>query len=192
MKKLYVKPILKKDSKDIEYKIEKATETLERNIRFINDCDNKTSIVLTFFGVLLTIILTNKGFSIIFETICKCFIEKTFCSILYLFCFLGAIAIMLIGIYNLWSVLIARTNIKSEHISKIFFSGIIRFRNLETYKEKFRKMNRQDFLDELITEIYINADIATKKYKKYNEGLKLSIIGFISFILVLLIGICVY
>ena len=192
MKKLYVKSILKKDSKDIEYKIEKATETLERNIKFINNCDNKTSIVLTFIGVLFTIILTNNGFSTIFKTICNCFDEKTFCSVLYLSCFFVAVVILFMGLYNLWSVLIARTNINSEHMSKIFFSGIIKFGNVETYKEKFIKMNRQEFLDELIFEIYINSDIAAKKYKKYNTGLKLSIIGFFSFVVVLLIGIYIY
>lgn len=49
------------DTEDLEYKIEIATQILDRNIGFVTNCDNKTSIVLATFGVLLAIILTNEG-----------------------------------------------------------------------------------------------------------------------------------
>lgn len=54
-------------TEDIEYKIEIATQTLDRNIGFVTNCDNKTSIVLATFGVLLAIILTNEGLNEIFK-----------------------------------------------------------------------------------------------------------------------------
>ena len=54
---------------DIENSINIATQTLERNISFIANCDNKTSIVLASIGVLLTIILTNNGINEIFKII---------------------------------------------------------------------------------------------------------------------------
>lgn len=53
----------------LEYKIEIATQTLDRNIGFVANCDNKTSIILTAFGVLLTIILTNEGLNEIFNIV---------------------------------------------------------------------------------------------------------------------------
>lgn len=196
MMELHTKSVSDVDTEEIEYKIEKATETLERNIGFISNCDNKTSIVLTALGVLLTIILTNDGLNAIFSIVRSCINEKTFCSILYLICFAITLVILFVGIYNLGSVLIARTSINvkrdnSSH-SRIFFSGIIKSGAFETYKEKFYAMNRQELLDELIAEIYINSDIATKKYNKYNAGLRLSAIGFLSFVLTLLIGIYIY
>ena len=48
-------------AEELEYKIEIATQTLDRNVGFVTNCDNKTSIVLAAFGVLLAIILTNEG-----------------------------------------------------------------------------------------------------------------------------------
>ena len=65
------------DSSDIKYKIEIATQTLERNISFVVNCDNKTSIVLAIVGALLTIILTNEGLNEIFCIIKKRCVEIT-------------------------------------------------------------------------------------------------------------------
>lgn len=196
MTELHTKPVSDIDTEEIEYKIDKATETLERNIGFISNCDNKTSIVLTALGVLLTIILTNDGLNAIFNIVRSCINEKTFCSVLYLICFAITLVILFLGMYNLGSVLIARTSINMKRDnssnSKIFFSGIIKYGDLKIYKEKFYMMNQQELLNDLIDQIYINADIAQKKYTKYNLGFKLSIIGFLLFILILLIGLYVY
>lgn len=181
---------------EVKYKIEKATETLERNIGFITNCDTKTSIVLTAIGVLLTIILTNDGLGKIFSIVKTCLNEKSIYSIMYLICFGITVLILFLGLYNLLSVLIARTDIKSKGInsskSNIFFVGISKNKNFETYKDRFYSMNQHEFLDEIIAEIYANAYIATIKYKKYNIGLKLTIIGFILFVIVLLVGIYAY
>lgn len=181
---------------EVKYKIEKATETLERNIGFITNCDTKTSIVLTATGVLLTIILTNDGLKKIFCIVKTCLDEKSLYSITYLICFGITVLILFLGLYNLVSVLIARTDIKSKGIdsskSNIFFVGISENKNLQRYKDKFYSMNQHELLDEIIAEIYVNAYIATIKYKKYNIGLKLTIIGFILFVIVLLVGIYAY
>ena len=71
------------NKEDIEYKIEIATQTLDRNIGFVTNCDNKTSIVLAVFGVLLAIILTNEGLNEIFNIVRTCIATMTFCSISY-------------------------------------------------------------------------------------------------------------
>ena len=60
------------NEEDLEYKIEIATQTLDRNIGFVTNCDNKTSIVLAAFGVLLAIILTNEGSNEIFNIMKAC------------------------------------------------------------------------------------------------------------------------
>lgn len=181
---------------NIKYKIEKATETLDRNIGFIKSCDSKTSIVLTAIGVLLTIILTNDGLNAIYNIIQKCINDRTFSSILYLILFATILVVLFLGLYNLLSVLIGRVNINEEPLdssnSNIFFSGIIKKGNLEAYRKEFYRMDHKQLLDELIGEIYINANIANKKYNSYNTGIKLSILGLLLFVTILLIGIYIY
>lgn len=89
-------------------KIDIATQTLERNINFINSCDTKTSIVLALVGVLMTIILTNDGLAAIYSVICNSIAGKTFCDVLYLLAVAGSVCKLVFGIWNLISVLVAK------------------------------------------------------------------------------------
>lgn len=90
------------DEENLEYKIEIATQTLERNIGFVTNCDSKTSIALAAFGVLLTIILTNEGLNEIFNIVKECIETKTCCNILYLLCFAGGNRCYDIGDVQSW------------------------------------------------------------------------------------------
>lgn len=184
------------NKEDLEYKIEIATQTLDRNIGFVTNCDNKTSIVLAAFGVLLAIILTNEGLKEIFSIVKTCIATKTFCNIFYLLCFAGAIFVMVLGVFNLGSVLVAKTSVETivreDKNSRIFFAGIIKSGDYKTYNRSFFAMSNEDLLNDLIEQIYINADIASIKYATYNLGLKRTIIGFILFVVLLLVGICIY
>ena len=184
------------EPEELDYKIEIATQTLDRNIGFVTNCDNKTSIILTAVGVLLTIILTNEGINKAFYIIKSCIGAKTFCSIFYLLCFAGSIFIMALGMFKLGSVLMAKTSEdavgRKDATSRIFFSGIRKSGDCKTYRSRFYSMNREELLNELIEQIYINADIATQKYEKYNLGIKCTIIGFVLFVAILLIGIYLY
>ena len=53
-------------------------------------------------------------------------------------------------------------------------------------------MDREGLLNDLMEQIYINANIASTKYASYNRGLRRTAIGFLSFIVLLLIGIFIY
>lgn len=181
---------------DLDTKIELATQTLERNISFIVNCDNKSSIVLAFIGVILTIILTNDGLKGIFKIIKKCIEVKTFSNILYLL-FLGiSIYIMLYGIYNLGKVLIAKVSQKADGLgernSNIFFTGIQKNPSYQNYQLNFCSLTKEQLLDELLSQIYINSEIAIKKYSKFNTGFKNTVIGFVLFISILIIGRYIY
>ena len=184
------------DKEELNYKIEIATQTLDRNISFVANCDNKTSIVLASFGVLLAIILTNEGLNEILNIVKTCIATKTFCNILYLLCLAGATLVMVFGLFNLGSVLAANTTEeaigKKDESSHIFFAGIRKNGDYETYNQKFLAMDRESLLNDLTEQIYINADIASIKYASYNRGLRCTAIGFLFFIALLLIGIYKY
>ena len=100
---------------NLTHKIDIATQTLERNIGFINSCDSKTSIVLTMIGVLLTLILTNDGLTAIFLIISHSVFGNTFCDILYLIVLLASVGMLVIGIWNLVGVLIAKTKLSTKN-----------------------------------------------------------------------------
>ena len=182
-----------KEILDIDFRIEIATQTLERNIGFISSCDNKASIILTAIGVLLTIILTNEGITKIYTLIKKCINTVSFCSIMYLTIFFTIILIFVLGIVFLIRVLVAKTDNKTaSHCSNIFFEGINNYENVELYNKEFSNLDKVAILNEIISEIYINSIIAATKYKIYNIGLKLTVIGFCFFIIILQIGLIVF
>lgn len=182
----------------LTHKIDIATQTLERNIGFINSCDTKTSIVLASIGVLLTIILTNDGLATIFRIIGYSIDGRSFCDVLYLAVLLLSVCMLIIGLGKLVSVLIAKTEPlpkdknHNNGSSMIFFGGILKNGDSITYRNRFITMKDAELLDELISEIYINAEIATQKYRRYNQGLKLVIWGFVIFVFMLLVGKYVY
>ena len=184
------------DKEDLNYKIEIATQTLDRNIGFVTNCDNKTSIVLASFGVLLTTILTNEGLNEIFNIVEACIAAKSFCNVLYLLCLVGAAFVMVLGMFNLGSVLTAKTSEEAigrkDEKSRIFFAGIRKNTDYEIYNQKFLAMDRESLLNDLIEQIYINANIAYTKYASYNRGLRRTAIGFLFFVALLFIGIYVY
>ena len=176
----------------LDFKIDVATQTLDRNISLVSNCDNKASIVLTVFGVLFTIIMTSDGLKKIFSIVNHCISEKSFWSITYLVSFAGAILVMACGIFFLGKVLVARITkhpIEEEYTSLIFFSGINKACDFKTYLHDYCMMSKEALLDDLLKQIYINADIACSKYTNYNCGLKYAIIGFVFFSVVLIIGI---
>lgn len=194
-KRVHVKVSQKEN---LTHKIDIATQTLERNIGFINSCDSKTSIVLTMIGVLLTLILTNDGLTAISHIISHSVFGNTFCDILYFIVWLASVGMLVMGIWNLVSVLIAKTKPSTKNSnpttssSMIFFGGILKVGDRTVYHNKFLTMTDQELLDDLIAEIYTNAEIATQKYRRYNQGLKLTVWGFVLFILMFLAGMHIY
>lgn len=184
------------NKEEIEYKIEIATQTLDRNIGFVTNCDNKTSIILALVGVLITVILTNEGLNEILYIVKNSIESKKICNVLYLICFIGTILVMAFGILNLGSVLVAKTSEEAigrkDASSRIFFMGIRKSGDYKDYNYKFHAMNKEVLLDELIEQIYINADIAFIKYKKYNRGLRCTSVGFVFFLVFLFIGTYIY
>lgn len=103
---------------------------------------------------------------------------------------------MILGMFNLGSVLVAKTSEEAigrkEENSRIFFAGIRKNGDYNAYHQKFYAMSKEELLNDLIEQIYINADIAYIKYATYNRGLRCTIVGFIFFVVFLLIGLYIY
>lgn len=190
--------MVRNKDEDIKNKIEIATQILDRQISFVEKCDNKTSILLGIFGVLFTIVFTSDVIETIIKMIDNYLVANTFCRKLYSIFFIISIVLFLIGFSIFVSVLFARTseksigNNKKEEKSLIFFKGIMKVGSFNRYKQRFYEMNNEELLDYLIEQIYINADIANNKYDKYNCGILFTILGFVLYIVLLLAGTFIY
>lgn len=160
-----------------------ALDILDRTIDFVRTFDNKASIFLGFLGVILTIIFTigaNNLISIIHSAISI----RSFCSVFYLLMIIGFSIAIGVGISRMIRVIDAEIDSHAEgglnEESKMFFEHISK-NNYMCYKSKLLSAATDDFLNNIISQIYINSLVCHHKYKNYKCGLKWTFIGLCGF-----------
>lgn len=176
------------DTLDTEEQIEEAKASLDRINGWINSCDSKAGTVLALTGVLLTIIFTNDGMAEMYNVLQYIIPPANFCTVLYII-FLGSSVFMLCyGIVRLILTLVARinTNIYQQPglitDSVLFFGKICNRPSYQVFQNDILSIKKDDYLKDLLSQVYINSKIANEKYVNYNKGIKWTIIGFIAFI----------
>lgn len=168
---------------------------LDRIIIFINNCDNKASIILGIYGVFGGILLTSNLF---YNFIKNLFLLK-FDNYLLIYIFLLLIASLLFiwGIIRLFLVLYAKidTKVYAEKglvtNSKIFYGTISNY-SFQEYKLKISNLTEEEFKDDILSQIYIDSKICIKKFQNYNKGLKCSFLGLISFLILIIFGVVIF
>ena len=183
---------------DKDEQIEEAKASLDRINGWINSCDSKAGTVLALTGVLLTIIFTNDGLTAMYNVLQKSIPPVNFCTVLYVG-LLGISALVLgYGMVRLVLTLVARidSNVYNEPgmitDSVLFFGKISNRASYQIFQSDVLNMKKEDYLKDLLSQIYINSKIANEKHVNYNKGIKWTIIGFIAFIVMFLIGIYLY
>lgn len=165
--------------------------------QWISNCDTKSSFIFAFLGVLLTIIFSST----IGEDMVSVFsfkkAAKIDCdSVRNFFCFLCVIA-FLIGVvvtfYYIYFTLKAKidpktytqTGVKTD--SNIFY-GTIASKKYESFKKECDDETDSDFINDINSQIFINSNIATEKFKNYNKSLMWALITFALFALFILLN----
>ena len=105
--------------------------------------------------------------------------------------FIFSILLILVGIWHIIQSIIARTKPPSEkgliNDSLIYYGTISKY-EYEKYEKKIIDIDEESLKKEIISQIYINSKICTKKFENYNKGLKYSILGFSLFVVSIVIG----
>ena len=102
------------------------------------------------------------------------------------------------GIARLIFTLVARinSNVYNEPDlitdSVLFFGKISDKASYQVFQNDVLNMTKEEYLKDLLSQIYINSKIANEKHVNYNKGIKWTIIGFIAFVVMFLIGIYLY
>lgn len=177
--------------------------TLDVVNSWVNNCDQKAGILLTVFGVAITVLVTSDFMKELRSYLFVPFVEYWTNSESQLefslgrftvFCLLViAVGMLMTSCYYLFKAITANTNydkIRQENPrmvpkSYLFFGSISNM----PYDE-FRRDNI-DIKEDLKSQIYVNSKIATTKFKNYNEGLfwfkMILIVSVMLFVAVLLV-----
>ena len=177
-------------------KKEDLEATLDRTIGFVRNCDNKASIFLGVYGIILSIILTSDGIENICSVIKLMLDKQNCCSATHvLFIILSAVSII-VGLIYMVRVLCVQVDFEAEaeleSDSKIFFEHIKKNGSFSNYKEKLLDLSENELLNDIASQIYINSCIASDKYRLYRRGIIFCMWGVFSFITLWIMGVIVY
>ncbi|MCH5242704.1 MAG: hypothetical protein J1F67_09840 [Muribaculaceae bacterium] len=180
---------------DPVYKDEITSDIHDQIIRWTENCDTKSSIILAFIGVILSILFTS-------EFILNTLTEQIHNIIIYYCNKIGDFSLrstlmfvtlisFLILVFISCNFLIKslKANINCSEDSLLFFGKIAQFTK-EEYINKFRDTSEIDLKLDKLSQIYICAKICMNKFFYYNKSityLKASIIIFIFFIIFLIV-----
>lgn len=167
---------------------------IQENVMFwIENCDNKTSVILGVVGIILTIFITSDSISKLVINIEESINNMNWINLIYLITV--ALTILLLGISMTFFVKVLISNIDTKTIDKkdiktnslLHFSSINEIESNDEYIKKIKATNEDNYLKDLTSQIMIRSHITTIKFKNYNRGVKFlvkaTILLFISVIL---------
>jgi hypothetical protein len=175
---------------EIDKKTERAKDKFNIVNQWITNCDAKSSILLAFYGVLLTVVFSSE----LSNEISKIFSSKfilvgigytELLSFLSGVSFVSFIVCSILCLFFIYNTLKARINddIYSQpelnNNSNIFFLKISK-KTYSDFKNSSNNELPEDFLNDLNSQIFINSNIATEKFKSYNRSLLWGFMGMLS------------
>lgn len=170
-------------------------QTLDRNVAWIENCDNKASIMLGALGVAVSMIFALDYATMILNVIQERWSTASFGNITFLILVASSLCAFLYGGYKLIKTLTPKidmenlgTDEKMCSNSIIFFSTIATHSNYTKFLEKLKETNEDNYLNDISSQIYICAKICDLKFKDYKKGLYFSVGGLITFMILITCG----
>ena len=177
-------------------KCNNAVETLNRTIAFVSNCDNKASIILAVLGVIVTVILSSGDMSLVYSKVID---SEGGLSIYFLILFSAFLIFACIILYGTWQLVLVLTakidcdeykQVEMDMNSLIFFDHICQKNTYAQYKDRFSNMTDEEYLNDILSQIYINSIIVRNKYRRYSTGLRFSMIGILGFSILFIVVNC--
>ncbi len=131
---------------------------------WINNIDNKISILLAFLAVALGFIVCNDNF----------FNYLTNINLLFKYGVYFIIILLSISCFLCILALLGRIKAKVNYKSKIYFGSISNM-DRKDYFDELEIYSIQDYIEDLKNQIFINSCICDKKVRLYNYALKMSL-----------------
>lgn len=175
---------------NIDYKIEIAKNRYDIINQSIINSDTKSSILLAFYGVLLTLVFTSPLLQKISRTLSfeplidsERFFELRYCiSVVALLAF---IILSFLCLFFIYQTLRARVKIQTNNQlglvenSNIYFQKICN-KPYSDFHDAAMNESLEDYLNDMNSQIYICSIISSQKFKAYNKSLLFGFLGILS------------
>ena len=170
-------------------------QRLDRHLDWIKSCDTKASIVIAGAGIFLSIFTAEHSINMLNQILSQTIQNINFSNFLYLVLFFIFWGMFIYGAYCLIRVLVPM--LKKEVMiyqqdtrsdSLYYFESIDDKKYLE-FKEKMVNETLEDEIEDLLTQIYINARVCSAKYSFYRKGISSTFIGIAGILVLYIVGI---
>lgn len=168
-------------------------QRLDRQLDWIKSCDTKASIVLAMVGIFLTLFLSEQSLVMIKRILTESIFSINFSNVLYLTFFICSWSLFIYGALSLVKVLVPQNKkvLDGEglHQESLYYFETISANSFNEFKQRVQSQNEDEEVEDILSQIYVNAQICTLKYKYFSRGIKLTFIGMASTVAVYLIGV---
>lgn len=185
------------------YSAEELNTRLDRVNNWIDNCDQKASILLAFAGALAAVLLTSDVITSGHERLIKPFVnywegDKDIpFSLSNLFIFLSLIPIA----YHIWYMvsyllLVLRPKNMIEEFEEgveskieknsVLHYGVIAQKKYNDFNDQCKNQEKDNYLNDLCSQIYCNSKICNDKFENYKQGLNhfVKLLGWCAFVIV--------
>ena len=177
---------------------------LDRVIGWINNCDQKASILLAFIGVAFPSLISSDFTIKVYQEIISDLIhywkegEGNFSCIRCICSLCTILSILLFGasiycILNTLSGRVSSSDFKEPGLTteSLVFFGSISSMEYKVCKKSLRNQSEEEIINDLMSQLYVNSKICAIKFESYNKALRYLRWGIpallVTFILLLLI-----
>jgi hypothetical protein len=178
--------------KDLDKNI--LIEELDRLLDWIKSCDTKASIVLAVVGIFVAGFTSEHSIKMLNTIISTSINNISFSNLLYLLLTAASWFIFVYGAYNLIRVLVPRLKksvmvYEGTNQKSLYYFETISDRTFLEYKEQKMDRSAEEDIDDILSQIFINAKVSTKKYSFYHKGILYAFTGMAGTLILYIIGI---
>lgn len=174
---------------------DELNQILDRNVAWIENCDNKASIMLGALGVAVSMIFALDYATVVLNVLQDKWSNVSLGNIVFLILVTSSLCVFLYGGYKLIKTLTPKIDMENLGSDKkmcsnsnIFFSTIATHSNYTNFLDRLNETNADDYLNDISSQIYICAKICDLKFKDYKKGLYFSLGGLLTFISLITFG----
>ena len=168
------------NQEQIQERTQNLESRLDRIIEWVKTCDNKATTLLSITALVLTILLAGDyimtGMQTILSTVYDPnMTEPSICGILAVLSFITAVILLLLSLICCILVVRAKVSENQRNQPSIKTDSLIHFNNIASlsYSQFVEAINRETdegYLEDLKSQIYINASRCTEKFNTYNKA----------------------
>lgn len=170
-------------------------QRLDRHLDWIKSCDTKASIVIAGTGIFLSIFTSEHSIKTLNQIISQALKNISSGNLIYLIAFLAFWGIFLHGAYCLIRVLIPMMKKdvilfeQGTYENSLYYFETADDKKYSEFKDMMLEETIDNEIEDLLSQIYMNAKICSSKYKFYKKGIRLSFIGIAGILILYIFGI---